>query len=173
MKRIYLPYVVILMLSIFSCWETPVYIDTVTHLLVYNGQSENLLDPTTIEYYKEEDIRIYYLKNGVKEEVYNISYNWPRNFDIFKIEGTDEYAMVLVPDDVGKENREITTTIIKWSDQDEDTVKTEMLRIENRESSVTSISKIWFNDKLLYDDQVNGKSPLGNGYVERLITIRK
>jgi hypothetical protein len=79
--------------------------------------------------------------------------------------------MVLVPAE-GKNNGEITTTIIKWNDQDEDTVKIEMIRFETN-VNVTSISKIWFNDKLLYDDQVNGKSQLGNGYVERLITIRK
>jgi hypothetical protein len=170
MKMKYLS-IAIMVLSIFSCEDIPTNIDIVTHLLVYNDQNENLLDPTTIGCYKEEEIKLYYLKNGVKEEVYNVSYNWPRNFDIFKVESTDDYAMVLVPLE-GKINGEITTTIIKWSDQDEDTVKTEMIRFETN-VNVTSISKIWFNDKLLYDDQVNGKSPLGNGYVERLITIRK
>jgi hypothetical protein len=170
MKIKYLSFA-IMVLSIFSCEDIPTNIDIVTHLLVYNDQNENLLDPTTIGCYKEEEIKLYYLKNGVKEEVYNVSYNWPRNFDIFKVESTDDYAMVLVPLE-GKNNGEITTTVIKWSDQDEDTVKTEMIRFETN-VNVTSISKIWFNDKLLYDDQVNGKSPLGNGYVERLITIRK
>jgi hypothetical protein len=151
--------------------STPTNVDIVTHIAVLDDQGRNLLDPLTPGFFKKEDIRIYYLRNGVREEVFHENYTWPRNFDVIQNDLV-QYAMVLVPDE-GSSDKEITTTLIKWNDLDEDTLKTEMIRFETT-VNVTSISKIWFNDELLYDDKINGKSQWGtSGFVERLITITK
>lgn len=154
-----------------SCEKSiPTNVDIVTHLVVLDDQSRNLLSPDTPGFLKKEDIRIFYLKNGALEEVYHPNYTWPRNFDIIKND-LGEYAMILVPDE-GTSNGEITSTIIKWNDSNQDTLKAQMIRFESN-VSVTSISKIWFNDVLLYDGDVDGKSQWGTGFVDRLITVTK
>lgn len=148
----------------------PTNIDIVTHVILLDGQGRNLLSPQTPGFFSKEDIRIFYLRNGIREEVLHPNYTWPRNFDIIQ-NNQDDFAMVIVPDEKG-ENGDITSTIIQWNDQDEDTLNVEIIRFR-KTTDVTSISKIWFNDILAYDDRVNGKSQWGSGVVDRLITVTK
>lgn len=46
-------------------------------LLVRNQSGQNLLDASNPGHYVEEDIRIYYMKHGQKEEVYDENMDVP------------------------------------------------------------------------------------------------
>ncbi len=145
----------------------PTNIDTYVDFRVYNKTGDNLLDPLTSGYYKPEDIRIYFLKDGVKKEAYNPALDAPRNFRIFD-NGANQNYLRLFPDE-GTKDQETTTTLLLWREGDQDTIKTTMTRIQG---SVYT-KKVYFNSVLKYD--VNTSQPVnwGLGTFKRLIDVQK
>ena len=140
-------------------------IDIVTRIIVTDSENRNLLDPSTPDHFKEEDIRIYYVKNGEREEVFNPNLDIARSFKIEQYGTDSEYAMKLFPDMEAKDS-ETTTTIIKWSTTSEDTVECEI----HHEGGSTTITKVWYDGELAYDVS---KSPTSTGeYLQRLIRVK-
>jgi hypothetical protein len=144
-----------------------VNIDLTTYLVVTDDQNNNLLDPSTPGHFEKNKIRIFYVKDGERKEVYSPNLDRPRNFDISNENAAQEYAMKLFPDE-GKIDNEITTTIIQWSDNDEDTVTCEV----RREASSVWISKVWYDGTLAYD-QISGAAASGHTQVGRWIRVSK
>lgn len=138
-----------------------------TFVIVSDSEGRNLLNPETPGYFKEEDIRIYFVRNGVREEVYRANLDTPRNFSIDEYNSDHEYAMKLFPYE-GNSDKEVTTTIIRWNKVDEDTVACEV----RREDSYTGISKVWYNGELVCDDN-DGPQVWGETQVPRLIRVIK
>ena len=141
--------------------------DLSTIILVTDDQNQNLLDPSTPGYFKPEDIRIYYVKDGQRKDVYQANLDTPRNFRIEQFTSAKEFAMVLYPDE-GTRDGEITTTIIQWNDVAADTLECE---VHHWDSSV-AITRIWNKDELVYDKD-NGLTQWDDTQVSRLVRLTK
>ena len=142
------------------------------NLIVTNSADKNLLDPATDGHYNKEEIRIYYLTNGVKEEVFHANQDAPRNFSIFNQDGEYFMNVSVNTDHIGRNETKETTTFIQWNDHDEDTVVCTVNRTVGK-SDMTTVRKIWFNGKLMYDIQANKPATIGNGTFDKLLQIKK
>ncbi|MGC3943306.1 MAG: hypothetical protein QM762_02015 [Chryseolinea sp.] len=140
-------------------------VDAVVNIMVTDSENRNLFDPSTPGYFKEEDIRIYFLRDGKREEAYAANLDNPRYFSIDQSGTNNEYVMRLFPD-LETHGSDVTSTIIKWNDTDEDTVDCEIRSTDNS----TIITKVWYNDVLEYD-QVNGTTSAA--HESRLINVHK
>ena len=119
-------------------------LDQGVEITVLDELGNDLLNPTNQNFYDEGTIKIFYLINGVIEEVYNQNYDNPRNFRISEREGLFRLMLTLN----ATENDEYPITYIKWSESDTDTIKCSVSRTYR---SVVCI-KVWYNEALLWDD---------------------
>lgn len=149
-------YIYILLFPIFfwQCSETiqdsqTIY-DTSMTILLRNSNLENLLEPTTLNSYKSESIRIYSLSDTKeKKEIYNPNLDYPRNFKIYKYESKNlnENVLSFFPNLESSNNLQTTLTLIEWRIDDVDTIKCDVFRNNNS----TIVQKIWYNSVLKYD----------------------
>lgn len=147
-------------------------IDVATQIKVVNAKGENLLNQTTSGYYAPGDIRLYYLKDGVKSEVYNPSLTYPRNFLIIDNGNGDNLIEVFLNE--GSTNNEITTTLLQWRNGDVDTLNALITREKNGIGCTSVIcSQIYCNGKLKYDIKTYQPVTSGNSIFDRFITISK
>jgi len=98
--------------------------------------------------YKPENIRIFYLKNGQSEEVYNGNLVYPRNFYVEN--GTMTLGL----------NNFITNyyseTLIKWNSQEVDTLRAHFNEVSG------NYDKIWIDGEVVLD--YSAPDP-GNGLI--------
>jgi hypothetical protein len=115
-------------------------VDIGLEISVVDKSGNDLLDPANPNSFKEKDIRIYYLINGVKEEVFFPNYDHPRNFYIDKRDKV--YNMILFLND--------PITYIQWNNLDTDTIQC----VINKEGGgeLTICRKVWFNGELRWDN---------------------
>lgn len=147
-------------------------IDVAAEIKVINAQGENLLNQTTSGYYAPGDVRLYYLKEGVKSEVYNPSLTYPRNFLIIDNGNGDNLIEVFLNE--GSANNEITTTLLQWRNGDVDTLNALITREKNGIGCTSVIcSQIYCNGKLKYDMSTYQPVSWGNSLLYRMITIIK
>jgi hypothetical protein len=137
---------------------------------VINSKGENLLNQTTSGYYPPAEIRLYYVKDGVKSEVYNPMLDYPRNFLIIDNGNGDNLMRVFL--DEGSDNNGMTTTLLQWHDGDVDTLRAKISR-ETGGAGCTSVicSQIYCNGKLKYDIKNYQPVTSGNSTYYRFITI--
>lgn len=156
----------------FACkkpFNSPNVIDTGIYLAMTNSKGVDLLNPVNPESYKPDSIRVYYLKNGKKEEIYIPNLDYPRKFVIKKNNGNNRYFLQLFLDE-GTYDREITTTYIQWNSQKEDTIRCEMNRYLSQ--NTVYCEKVWFNGILKFDDATQSTGTnWGDGIFHRLIEI--
>lgn len=124
-------------------------LDAGIEIYVQDKSGNDLLNPSIQNAYKESEIKIYYLIDGVKKEVYYPNYDYPRNFRI--IEAGSKYYMMLSPN--GNDSEEYPTTYIQWNESDTDTIKCEFSRTSNS----IICTKIWYNGSLAWSDYSNGR----------------
>lgn len=149
---------------------TGVTIDTYVDLFLKNSNGQNLLNPTTPGYFSSDQIRIYYIQNEKKVEVYNPNLDFPRGFKISKNEGNSEYFIRVFQNDVYVDKEKVTT-YIQWRSDLEDTLQTQ---ISKSNSSTIFTAKIWYNGKLKYDvDTSPTYVDWGNGQFRRLLEVIK
>ena len=104
--------------------------------------------------YLESDIKIFYLSNGVKEEVYYANYDYPRNFYFSEeAESDGNFWMTLFLNSSSDEAYPIT--YIKWSENDTDTLKCDVYRNEG----LLTVKNIWLNDSLVWKWEDSRKGP--------------
>ncbi|WP_321299679.1 hypothetical protein [Marinifilum fragile] len=113
---------------------------------VLDSDGNDLLNPNNENSFKESDIKLYYLINGEKKEVYNPNMDSPRNFFIYQ-EGSDAYRIRIFLNDT--ESEEKTITYILWNNIDSDTISAEVYR--NSKYNLTRMEKVWFNGQLIYE----------------------
>jgi len=148
--------------------DHPTIIDISVDMWIRDQSGNNLLNAATAGYYKKEDIRIFYLQDGVRKEFNNPRMDAPRGFIIYRNDGNGEYVMKLSPYE-GIVDKEITTTYIQWNDTQTDTVRCLMSRIYQS----IYCKKIWYNNVLKYDDAVPSDITWGNSTYHRFIEIDK
>ncbi|MGE4288289.1 MAG: hypothetical protein AB7E36_06340 [Salinivirgaceae bacterium] len=121
-------------------------LDAGVSFYVVNENGNDLLDPENENAIGYNDITIYYLVDGEKQEFYNPDLDSPKGFSIFEPEGLfTKYNIGLGLNTKGTEK--ITTTLIEWYNTEVDTIKAEIERGDNYAIS----TKIWFNDIVVWD----------------------
>jgi len=129
-----------------SCQEEEVStnIDIVIEITVIDKSGNDLLNPSVENSFKEESIKIYYLIDGVVEEVYYPNSDNPKGFRIYERDSI--YRMGLSPN--GNKKEEFPVTYIQWNETDTDTVKGSFLRGEG----FLMCTKVWYNGVLMWED---------------------
>ena len=119
--------------------------DVGVDITVKSKDGKDLLNPSTQNAYLAQNIKIFYLINGVKEEVFYENYDHPRNFMIYEKDGV--YRMGLTLNYSSTEAYPIT--YVQWSENNTDTLKTEIFR----ESGIESCKDIWLNNNLVWKNE--------------------
>lgn len=135
-----------ILLTMNSCdkEKEKIVFDQGIEITVLDELGNDLLNPSNQNAYDVDKIKIFYLINGVIEEVYNPNYDNPRNFSISEREGLFRLMLTLN----ATENDEYPTTYIRWSESDTDTIKC----IVKRTDRSVICTKVWYNDSLVWDD---------------------
>lgn len=170
MKRALILLLLMLPLLISSCGrDYPTIVDLYIDFWLRDSNLKNLLNTETPSFYKKEDIRVFYIEDGIKKEFYNPSLDAPRHFLIDKNEGNGEFAFRLFVYEGKSKETEITTTLVEWRTGLVDTVKSEITRFNNS----TIATKIWYNSVLKYDNDTAQSFAWGNAIVRKFIEIKK
>lgn len=131
------------------------------YFLVQNTQGQNLLDPSTPGYFKEEDIKIIYLTDGVEKLYYEPHLDWSRGFYL-----SPGYRL-MISFNRAKSGLSSATTYIQWNNQDRDTLVCHFLKSENGRQYV---EKVFMNDQLMIPE---GVSTIEHGYNGATLKIVK
>lgn len=144
----------IIALTIFSCSSdnnnnnNSFYaLDTTLYFKVSSSKGFDLLDPNNQDTYPEENIKIYYLRNGQVDEIYNSNADTQRNFKILQPVDSDVefYTMKIHLNNSTLEN---AITYIEWNEMDTDTIRANFRSGDN----FMKLSKAWYNEELIFDE---------------------
>lgn len=124
--------------------NSPITLDSRIEFIVRDELGNNLLDPSIPSSFIENKVKIFYLTNGQKEEVFYPNYDHPRNFWFFEKSG--EFQMSLSPN--SSIDEEFPITYIQWNESDCDTIKCSFSRTSNS----VICTKVWYNDSLVWDN---------------------
>ncbi len=113
-------------------------------IIVKNSEGEDLLNPDTPNSLNTDKIKLFYLKNGVKEEVYYPNLDAPRHYSINLYED-NWYKIHILPN--GLQSELLPVTYIEWNENDTDTI---MCKIEHLDNAVL-LKKLWYNNELKID----------------------
>lgn len=153
MKRIV---VILSLISCISCEKsddvTDQYnLDVGIEFSIQNSNNEDLLDPQTPEHINTNQIKLFYLLEGKKQEVYDSNMDNPRNFLIYKHE--NEYRIGITPNFSEESSKPVT--YIQWNDADIDTIE---VSYERTPRAVIQ-KEIWLNGDLIWERSNNQNDP--------------
>ena len=125
-------------------------LETGIDFLVSNQNGDDLLNPNTFNAYSSENIKIFYLKDGVVEEIYNSNLDLPRNFKIVAPEdsGIEKYYMSIFLNNFVSDN---AITYVEWNETDTDTIRANF----NNGDNYSILSKAWYNEELVFDETID------------------
>lgn len=112
---------------------------------VVNAAGEDLLDPQHPNAINPDNVKLYYYRNGVSEEVFNPDLHAPRNFWVIQDPDGGEYMIRMVPNYYEAEGN--TITYIEWNESDTDTIESEF----SFHDDATLLHKVWYNGELKLD----------------------
>ena len=135
-------------LTLVSCdnSETPesaFNLDTAIEFSVFNSSNEDLLDPANPQSIEISKIKLFYLVDGEKKEVYNQNLSSPRNFRVFKHE--HEYRIGINLNDTHASEKPVT--YIQWNNTDTDTLEV----VYSRTNKSVIKSKVWLNGTQIWE----------------------
>ncbi len=138
-----------------SCKDDPGNTDVNVdyYFSVKNAEGKNLLDPTTEGHYIKDSIRLFWLKNGEKTEVYFPNLSAPRKFEFFK-NSKEEYGIKVYADEGEGRQSQTTKTLIQWDKNDFnniDTVETFVDKKYTDNSESIYVTKITYNGVVKWD----------------------
>jgi hypothetical protein len=110
----------------------------------------DLLNPNNPNSFLKENIKIYYIKNNVKIEVYDPNLDNPRNFSVVppSQSGLNYYYFGIA---LNSQTLENAITIIEWDNTDSDTIRTNF----DAGNNYMLLSKAWYNEVLVLDNNTN------------------
>jgi len=126
-------------------------LDASLEFSVLNLQNEDLLNPENPNHLITENIKLFYVINGKKEEVYDPNLDNPRNFKIYKNGNGYRIRIFLNHSDTSDK----PITYIQWSDSDTDTIKVSYLRTQN----AILQNNIWLDGKQVWKRGDNLTNP--------------
>lgn len=118
-------------------------ISTGIEFSIFNSQNGDLLDPKNPNSLDVSNIKLFYVVNGEKQEVYNPNLTFPRNFKIFKHE--NEYRIRIFLNNTETTDKPIT--YIQWNSSDTDTIGANFDRTER---SILK-NKVWLNGDQVWE----------------------
>jgi len=126
--------IILVVTVLFSCSKSnemeeqdAYYLDVAIEFSVLNSQNEDLLNPENPNHLDVTKIKLFYLINGEKQEVYNPNMDSPRNFRIFKHESEYRIGISLNHSETSGKNM----TYIQWNDSDVDTIEATIKKTQN------------------------------------------
>jgi hypothetical protein len=120
-------------------------IDIGLDLTITDELGNDLLDRNNPEAFKEEHIRLFYIKNGEKIEVNNSA---SRDFFIFEDTQNDQFVFrVFLGGDYP-----IGETIIQWNNEESDTFLAEIEKFDNGN---LLLRKVWYENNLVFDTKTS------------------
>jgi len=154
MEKIFLFIITLIIASPSTTKKASFVYDTVIKIGVTDMDCNDLLNPSNPASFKKEEIKIFYLKQGIVEEVYNENMRAKRNFlidendiELWKnLFPNSEYLVRLFPNDSILE--EFPITYIQWNSKNTDTIKCKY----ERSAEVIGCSKVWLNGELLWGE---------------------
>jgi len=157
--------ILVIMISLFSCKKDneAVFDETAFDISYFDNNGNDLLDPNNPVSFKESDIDIYYLLDGLKLKQYQANLEYPEFFFISDEIRENKYFMRLFPNRKNLDENNRAITYINFGNNVEDKVECEFQTYEN--SSNIRVVKIWYNDELKYQ--------YGDGSESRWIEIIK
>jgi hypothetical protein len=124
------------------------------NFIVVDKMGNDLLDPKNESAINENDIKILYLVNGEvkKGDISGYIPDYPNNFLITESRiGLPEYVLTVFLNSESMDSE--TITYLQWNENDTDTIKSTIYRSEE----VTSVTKVWLNDSLVWDGETHTK----------------
>ena len=150
MRDLRIIYVLVMATALMTCSDSPGSIDGVAQpnpsveLSFVDGNGEDLLNPNHQNYWNEDSLRIYYLKDGEKSRVYNGNLDHPENFKIVEVKDDNNFIMLWLNNHI---EEGFTTTFIEFPDGSMDTIKIKARRIKG---SVWA-DKLWYDGELAWE----------------------
>lgn len=127
-------------------------------LMLKNTSNEDLLNPATNEFFPFDEIKLYYIINGVKQEVNDNNLDLPRNLEL--VNGNSGNVLAIFTNSLN--NKLISEqngikiveniTYLELSKTSTDTIKT----YAKMKRGNISITKVWYNDQLVWDAETGG-----------------
>jgi hypothetical protein len=119
-------------------------IDLQIGLEYVNGEGEDLLNPNTENYYNENDIKVFYLVNGEKKEIFRANLDKPKMLSLSPSHNERNYFIFsLSLNDLSTEN--VKTTYLQLDENDIDTITHTLQKTYNNNKI---INKVWYNGQL-------------------------
>jgi hypothetical protein len=150
--------ILLLMVSLYSCKKNnvAVFASTAFDISYFDQNGNDLLDPNNPKSYKESDIDIYYLLDGIKVKQYQGNLDFPEFFWIPNEIRENKHYMRLYPNRKSLDENNRAITYINFGSNKEDKVECEFQTYEN--SSSIQVVKIWYNDELKWQNRTGGDS---------------
>jgi hypothetical protein len=159
--RNYLLLLLLLLMAVTSCdsdsddnLTTEVYVSNEIYIKIENSQGQNLLDTSVVDYFDFSSIKLYYLTDGEKEEVYDANMSLPRNLKLGDVDGEATLIIYTNTDASDFETEEDgvkcgeSIAYLELSETVVDTIKTEW----EYGGSYFWNTKVWYNGELKSDD---------------------
>jgi hypothetical protein len=124
-------------------------------MTIKDNVGNNLLDPNNPNSFDIDNIKIFYLINGKKNEYYEEHLHAPKGFKVIQDEFTFEYQFVIFLNNIKTE--EFPITYIQWNENDTDTIKALFKYYPN--SSSIEQKKIWYNNEVIWDYEITNTNP--------------
>lgn len=158
--------IILILMTMISCSKsenTADVIDSYVDLYFKDSNGNDLLDQNFVESSNKDLFSVYYVINGQEKVVSNSNLDASQGFLIFPPEGTrDSFFMRLFLNIESQEDT--TTTILRYNGSTSDIFLAEINNGDGRDSNMTVVTKLWLNDTLIYNSELQKRS-------ERLYTI--
>lgn len=152
-------FLILLTTTFLACSQSPeenesqfVNFEAGAEFSVINAQNEDLLNPENPNHLDVSKIKLYYIINGQKQEVYYPNLDNPKGFKIYKPENKNEYRI-----GVGfnhSETEEKPITYIKWNDTNSDKIEVSYRRVRG-----VLQDTIWLNGNKVWERGDNTIDP--------------
>jgi hypothetical protein len=135
--------------------------DTYVYMTYRNANGADLLDSSTPGHFKETDLRLYYVRDGIVDEVYDSNMDMPRNM---RLESTEQGVALLVFTDEPPQAKPVAgkivtggaITLLKLNNTTTDTITTAW----ERRPGNFQVIKVWYNGELKWDRSTTPIKPL-------------
>jgi hypothetical protein len=119
------------------------YLNAGIEFSIVDSDNKDLLNPENLNYLDINNIKLFYLINGEKKEIYNPNMDYPRNFLIYQHE--NEYRIRIFLNHTDTEDKPMT--YVQWSEKDIDTIETIYRRTQNSIIQET----LWLNGEQIWE----------------------
>ena len=153
MKTRLLIFIVLLTSCFSACEKQKTMVDIGVQICYADKNGKDMLDPNTPNAYKESDIDLYYMIDGVKTRVYDGMRDTPENFMFYYLETFHMYSLSIGPNDRYDANQ-MSETLIDFGD------RVDTLTVSFAVSANSMIVRsVWYNHVLKAEEIHSLRTP--------------